>query len=157
MFLSYSDGTTQSPTAAPTACQQEKLDIDLNIRTDQWGYETSWTLEETGSGAVVASDQGLSSRTQYNYSYELCSAQCYRFTILDAYGDGIYESHDGYYNLSINGDVVATSTDNTGGNFGDGESFEFCGDDYVSPPDSPTSSPTQNPTDTLSSWKLIIH
>ena len=117
----------------------------------------SWTLDENSSGAVVASDSDLSSHTQYNYSYELCLAQCYKFTILHAYGDGIYVSHDGYYNFAINGNVVATSTDNTGGNFGDGEYFEFCGDDYVSPPDSPTSSPTQNPTDTLSSWKLIIH
>jgi len=138
------------PTAAPTPCQDETIDVTLQILTDTYGSETSWTLEDADSGALIASDSDLNNSQLYDYTYNLCSAQCYKFKIMDSYGDGIFATQ-GHYDLSINDEVVATSKDNENGNFGNEESFEFCGDDYVSPPGSPTSSPTSEPTDTPTS------
>jgi len=135
------------PTSAPSACQGGLLDIELRIRTDNWGYETTWLLENTNTEEHVAHESALENNEEYVYNFDLCATPCYKFTITDTYGDGILTSSSGYYDFSVNGEIIATTGD-TDGNFGSEESVEFCGEDYVSPPVDPTASPTKNPTDT---------
>jgi len=70
-------------------------------------------------------------------------------TISDGYGDGLIESQGGSYSFKVNGEEIATSSDNAGGNYGTGESAEFgsCGSEPTkAPTDSPTASPTDSPT-----------
>ncbi|NOJ21853.1 endonuclease [Vibrio coralliilyticus] len=102
-----SDGAVTPP---PTTCSNHE--VTLNLTTDNYGSETSWTLKNS-------SNQTLFSGSDYgnNTSYE--KAMCvesgsYTFEIVDSYGDGICcSSGNGSYTLTSNGQTLASGGDFT--------------------------------------------
>ncbi len=95
--------------------------IQLNLITDRYASETSWTLKD-GTGATIESGSGYSNSTTYNINWNLTVDQ-YTFTINDSYGDGIC---CGYGNGSYTIIDGCSNTIVTGGNFGSSETTEFC-------------------------------
>ena len=75
--------------------------ISLELKTDNYGVETTWKLFN-GAGTVVAQDPAgnYGNNTVYNYNWSLDPSDCYTFKIYDAYGDGICCTYgNGYYKL----------------------------------------------------------
>ena len=75
--------------------------LSLELKTDNYGVETTWELLN-GSGDVVAQDPAgdYANATVYNYNWSLNPNECYTFKIYDAYGDGICCTYGtGYYKL----------------------------------------------------------
>lgn len=60
--------------------------LTLEIRTDTYGYETTWNVRNS-AGTIVANGSGYGSNQTYNIDLEL-PVDCYTFTINDSYGDG---------------------------------------------------------------------
>ena len=97
--------TTPPLIGSRDCCTSPDAVITIEILTDTWGYETSWTLTEQGGCGVIASGSGLDSGTFYTFDIDVCSTSCYDFTINDDYGDGIYDP--GGFTIYYEGDVVA--------------------------------------------------
>lgn len=97
-------------------------DIALNLVTDRYGSETSWTLKNS-SGTTINSGSGYGNSTTYNINLGPLSEGQYTFTINDSYGDGICCSYgSGSYTLKDG----ANNTLATGGAFGSSEATVFC-------------------------------
>jgi PKD repeat protein len=100
--------------------------IEIDILTDNYGYETSWELVDDATSSVLLSGgQGGVYANNTNYSQTICLDRgCYTFTIYDSYGDGICCSYgNGYYSVS---NLTTTQVYGTGGSFGSSESVSFC-------------------------------
>lgn len=110
---------TQSLSPAPQAVAAA---VTVQITTDRYGSECTWTLKN-GAGTTVASggpytDLSASGTTaQAPVTYTAPSAgDCYTLHMMDSYGDGInsgygagsYVVTDGQGNVLINGDGVYT-------------------------------------------------
>ncbi len=90
----------------------------LSLTTDNYGYETSWTISQNGT--TVESGNGYSNNSNVTESFCLADGD-YTFTINDSYGDGICCNYgNGSYALSVNGSEVAS-----GGSFNSSESTSF--------------------------------
>jgi trypsin len=102
-------------------CPSGKMEFDFTIRTDDYGYETSWEVINSSGSAVVS---GSNYDEDESYTKKKCIPDaCYTMTIFDSYGDGISEggSNPGY-TLRIDGNVV----DEEGGiDFGEQQNIEF--------------------------------
>lgn len=63
----------------------------VNILTDNYPGETSWTIENSVSGTVVATSPAYTTASTQQTPDTVCLAldSCYTFTINDSYGDGI--------------------------------------------------------------------
>lgn len=149
------DGTPP-PTNAPAPCAQ---DLAVNLTTDLYAYETTWTLTKDST------DDELMKRKYLVNSYETISSvcleastsvsTCYTFDIMDSYGDGMCTSAGcGSYSLTLNGIVVAEGN----GQFTSQETKTFCIDSIPNTPSpttkppsaSPTKSPSESPTESPS-------
>jgi hypothetical protein len=97
-------------------------DYTLEILTDDYPGETTWTLTLNGS-TLYSGGPYNDANTLLTQTFCLDSGQCYIFTIDDAYGDGICCGYgDGYYTISDDeGNEIAG-----GGDFGDQDVQEFC-------------------------------
>ena len=95
--------------------------ITLNLTTDNYGSETSWTLTNS-SNVVVESGDNYANNQNYTFQWNLPDDD-YTFNIYDDYGDGICCSYgSGSYSIvDANGDVVVS-----GGAFSSNESTDFC-------------------------------
>lgn len=62
------------------------LNLALEIRTDNWGSETTWEILSS-SGEVVESGSGYGNNQTYNIDLAL-DLDCYTFRLLDEFGDG---------------------------------------------------------------------
>lgn len=96
---------------AQSTCTAEQSKVIIEILTDGYGYETSWTL--TGTNGVRYDSVTLGTyRPQRLYRDTICIPNngCTNFTIYDGFGDGI--APPGYYLLLLNGDTIRR-----GGNF----------------------------------------
>lgn len=60
--------------------------VKLEVRTDQYGNETRWTLKDS-EGNIVESGGPYNGYQTYNYRIDL-EEDCYTFTAIDTYGDG---------------------------------------------------------------------
>lgn len=159
-------GPTSAPTSSPT-CSSGSLSASLTLTTDDWPAEISWKIENTATNTEIATSPTYTTanrRQTFDYSFDCLDPSCYKFTISDGYGDGLIVGQGGYYSFKVNGEEIATSSDNAGGDYGTGESVEFgsCGSEPTkaptdststptkaetsSPTDSPTASPTDSPT-----------
>ena len=115
-------------TADDSSCQYSCTDYSINILTDCWGEETSWSLSR--GSEIIQSVAPNSYEDNTLYVYDLCLTQgCYSFSINDSYGDGLsgasYSSCnlDGnFYVLNNNNNIVSMSE----ANFGSNISFDFC-------------------------------
>ena len=95
--------------------------ITVNTTTDNYGYETNWTLVNS-SGAVILTGGSYDNNTSYTVDATCVADDCYTFTITDDYGDGICcQFGIGLYEILVDG-VVSTS----GGEFTSSETFNFC-------------------------------
>jgi len=89
--------------------------INVEILTDDYGYETFWGLFND-AGDLIYVDGNYSNNTLYSIDLCVLSTECYTFLIIDDYGDGIYTP--GYYEVSYNNVVV-------GGNSSFGTAEEY--------------------------------
>lgn len=111
--------STLPPTGAPTMCDQTLIVVD--ITTDEFPGETSWTLEDQDNSMLASRndyDQG-----NHNYQDVLCLPMAvYNFTIEDSAGDGIFSEEwgEGSYEVFMDGVSVAS-----GGVFDRSESTIF--------------------------------
>lgn len=102
--------------------------VTVNLTTDQYGSETSWTIKNA-AGATVASGSNfgpdlaaLGQTVQTPVQANLTPNTCYTFEILDVYGDGICCNYgDGAYTIvDASGATLAS-----GGTFGASEQKVF--------------------------------
>jgi len=108
--------------------------FSLDLLTDQYGDETSWSLTDLETNEVFVEGSDYSDNTSYQISNCL-PGDCYRFTIFDSYGDGICCAYgQGSYSVSVNGQEIGSGSD-----FGSSESLEFCLSDDSGCEDSPLS------------------
>lgn len=114
-----------------TAQSYTTTEVVFNITTDNYGYETTWQLLDSGNNIVANGPEVVYAD---NSTYQEIIAiptldECYTFSILDLQNDGIccfYGS--GSYNLEDeNGNVIIS-----GGNFGNSESVTFTAKDALS-------------------------
>lgn len=75
--------------------------LHIEIMTDGWGAETGWTVEDNTGNVIESLAAGsLSNTTNYTWEVEVPADGCYKFTLTDAYGDGLFGSQwgnqDGY-------------------------------------------------------------
>jgi endonuclease I len=91
----------------------------LSLTTDNYGYETSWSITNSSSTELYS---GSNYANSSSYSEDVCLDDGdYVFNINDTYGDGICCSYgSGSYNLVIAGNSVAS-----GGTFQSSESTSF--------------------------------
>lgn len=95
----------------------------MDLLTDRYGSETTWTLTNQCNGVEVANGSGYASQTPYLESFCFPAAQ-YRFFIADSFGDGICCSvGQGSISVSYNGAEVLS-----GGDFGSSKSATFGSD-----------------------------
>ena len=86
--------------------------MTVEIRTDSYGYETSWTLADSGLSTLMSG-----SENQYGEDQTFTDTAClpnnsyFGFTIFDSFGDGI--ESPGYYKVTAGGSVLVQ-----GGSFG---------------------------------------
>jgi len=77
--------------------------IKVDIKTDIYPYETSWTLTDMSSGNQIAAGGGYTEAEKlYSTTKVVPVVSCFQFEILDSYGDGICcEQGDGYYEVHV--------------------------------------------------------
>ncbi len=98
-------------------CDEGQNELVIDILTDNWGNETTWTLEDE-DGSPVASGGPYSNNTENSETICIDDCQDYTFTIFDSIGDGICCGFGiGEYSLSLNGSEIAS-----GGEFAFSES-----------------------------------
>jgi endonuclease I len=100
-----------------TSCSTN--DIAFSLTTDNYGYETSWTLKNTNN-EEVANGGSYANSTDYNENFCLDDGD-YTFTINDTYGDGICCTYgNGSYDISLAGTSLIS-----GGSFASSETKTF--------------------------------
>jgi len=120
-------------TPAPTPCLAG--DLVVEITTDNYPMETTWTMTNMCDSAVVGSG-GTYSESGTTYTKTMCADDGveFEFTINDSYGDGICCSYgQGSYKITHNGDVKKE-----GGEFSSTETISFGSCDDTPPPPAPT-------------------
>ena len=107
------NGVNHTVAAAANAVSQF---VTVNITTDRYASETSWTIKNS-AGATVAQGGGSwadlpsnGTTVQAPQMVTLNPSQCYTFEILDSYGDGICCAYgNGAYSLvDANGTTIAS-------------------------------------------------
>ncbi len=89
-------------------CTAPDATLTIDILTDNYPGETTWTLSERGVSLIASGGPYEDQGTLYSVEIPVCSDSCYDFTIFDSYGDGIccyYGS--GYYEIHLDGALVA--------------------------------------------------
>lgn len=138
-------------------CDDDQISFGLELRTDGWGKETSWSLEN-GNGEFVLSttEQSYGNHQTITEGPFCIPESCHIFTIKDGFGDGIAGGGFTYY---IDG------VPHHGPEFKENASFDIgdCGGEYANlltsqkfglpsqtpshlPSQSPSSAPTQEPS-----------
>lgn len=108
--------------------------VTVEIVTDCWGSETQWTITDPASSDVLGNGGPYTDITGGEvYQSEVClAAGCYKFTITDTYGDGMYGSQygscavDGTYSITQSNGTVVASILAANSDFGDEEENNFC-------------------------------
>lgn len=120
--------STTSPSMVPTGCDHS---FKVSVFTDQYPQETSWRVTTTrsdGSSYNVLTGGPYGTGATWNESHGcLQSSKCYRFTIMDAAGDGIccgYGSGD--YRVELAEGAVDLLDGQQIFEFGQSWSYDFC-------------------------------
>lgn len=109
----------EGPTCETEVVNPGCVDVTVEIVTDFYGYETSWTLADSDLSTLMSG-----SENQYGDGQTYTDTAClpndsyYGFTIFDSFGDGI--ESPGYYKVTAGGSVIFQ-----GGNFGYSEYTGF--------------------------------
>lgn len=100
-------------------CSTDEVEVTIEITTDQYGYETYWTLTDANGtvllqGGEFPDGSGTTYENNTTYTESVCAPDdaCLRFDLYDDFGDGIFSP--GGYTVSMDGSEIAT-----GGNFDD--------------------------------------
>lgn len=109
--------------------------IDYTLATDCYGSETSWSLADSATGAILYSggpySNNFSSRDSIRNTFCLAGG-CYKLTIYDSYGDGLdgtgssFCGRSGDYWITDDAGVELVRMNAPSGNFGDSVSHYFC-------------------------------
>ena len=138
---------TLFPSSSPTSCAGKNF--LLNIKTDEYGSETSWSLLNYTTGDVIYNGNGYDSNLNYTILYCL-EAGNYEFIMKDNAGDGMCCGYgNGYYKLFLNEYLMKS-----GGEFGYQEKISFevlpVGITHSPTPVPTTGTPTPPPTPCMS-------
>ena len=107
VYVDYFQPTAATNTGGGSGGSCSTNNVAFTLTTDQYGYETSWSLTDAAN-QTIASDSNLASSTTFNQNFCLADGD-YTFTINDAYGDGICCSYgSGSYDLSLAGTSLAS-------------------------------------------------
>ena len=141
---SPSNPLTSPPTPSPvpaTPCQKQGgIDVKVDVHTDIYGGETSWTLTNNCGTSDTVTSPGYSNSNFASNSYCQTPAE-YTFVITDSWGDGICCSYGhGYFSVIVDGVEEAK-----GGNFGSSSSHTF-GTCDLTTANPTTANPTVPPT-----------
>lgn len=131
----YFDGSDPPQLPDPQNLCSGKAYFQLNLLTDDYGGETSWSLKNAASGQTVESGSDFGSNADYPFSACINRGVDYIFEVEDTHGDGICCAHgQGSYSVSIDGEEIAS-----GGNFEREEttSFSVSGDEDSGPSPTP--------------------
>merc|ERR1712241_1057268 len=122
--------------STPDCASCGKTKVDVEIAIDNYGDETTYDIKDA-SDNIVMQGSGWPANS-VNSFWKCFSSGSYKFTITDAYGDGICCSYgNGGYSVKVNDVEVAS-----GGAFGSKEEKTF---DVVANTDSPVAPPTTPP------------
>lgn len=90
---------------ATTDCPPGEQMIEIEIRTDRFGYETSWELLDVNGETIIGIQRGVYGNNRL-YSHRICVpiASCLTFNINDSYGDGI--STPGFFKISSEDELI---------------------------------------------------
>ena len=119
-------------------------DVTIQLTTDQYGSETSWTLRDDEANLVKFRKYIMNN---YQQEVQMClrSNTCYTWEIEDGFGDGMCTTSGcGSYSLKLNNErneVMVTGD----GKFRQRKSETFCTPD-ISSTETPTKSPSKSPT-----------
>ena len=95
--------------------------IIVTILTDDYGDETSWTLTDS-SNNEIASGGSYGDSTEYSQTISVSNNECYTFTIVDEFEDGMCCSWgEGSYEIK----TIENETIASGGEFGAMETKTF--------------------------------
>ena len=101
--------------------------LTIKITLDQYGSETSWSLKNSAGATVASSPAYSDSAAVGEYPQPDINItvpnDCYTFTILDSYGDGIFGAYGfGSYTILSNGVAISGVE---GGEFGSTDARSF--------------------------------
>lgn len=108
-----------APSEILAQCASNESEITIEITTDQFGYETYWTLTDSDENILVqggefpdGSGTVYDNNTTYTETVCVDDDECLKFNLHDDFGDGILGA--GGYTISMDGIQVAS-----GGEFED--------------------------------------
>jgi hypothetical protein len=92
-------------------CDANKVEVRVDIATDNWGHETSWTLTDLAGAILMQGGQEgvYGNNTSYSDSICVLANGCFFFEIYDTYGDGIYAPNG--YALYVDEILVSSGAD----------------------------------------------
>lgn len=95
-------------------CGANEVEVRVGILTDNWGYETSWTLSNLAGAVVMQGGQNGVYGNNTSYADSICIAAdgCFFFEIYDTYGDGIYAPRG--YRLYLDETLVSSGANDIG-------------------------------------------
>lgn len=98
----------------PAPCAPNQVEVKVEIATDIWGGETSWTLTTQAGAIILQGGQGGVYGNNALYADSICvpTDACIFFNIYDSYGDGIFAPNG--YKLYANDVLVASGADDIG-------------------------------------------
>jgi len=135
-----------SPTQAPVQnnCPAGRINFEFKLRTDDYGFETSWELQDVTAGTTVESRAEGTYRNNVEDDLQLCldGSKCYALTIKDAYGDGMCcgQNNPGF-ELVANGQVIRNNEE-----FDNMITIAGIGNCPQTAPADPTNAPVDGPT-----------
>lgn len=88
---------------ASAQCPVGQSQIKIVLKTDNFPSETTWRVYDPNNNVIIQSQVSMAANTIYKDSICVPDNTCYRYTIMDSYGDGIccsggYGSSRIYYN-----------------------------------------------------------
>lgn len=98
----------------PAPCTPNQVKVKVEIATDKWGGETSWTLTNQADAVILRGGHGgvYSNNSLYADSICVSADDCIFFNIYDSYGDGIFAPYG--YKLYANDMLVASGANDIG-------------------------------------------
>lgn len=93
--------TASSTTSLEILCPSPQRKITIQIQTDRFGNDTSWSFRVKGGPIIAKNERTYEKKVQVD-NRDVCieDASLYEFTVHDAYGDGMCCAYkDGYYRI----------------------------------------------------------
>jgi len=112
----WSDGFAVDNFSITNSCAGEN--VTISVTTDSWGSETTWSLTDATTGAVLASGGPYPDGVLATYTTDICApaGALVDFVINDSFGDGLTDGvNTGSYSVDIDcGGTMVTLTSGSG-------------------------------------------